>query len=113
MNWPLFQNSMLVAATSAILATVFGFACALCVAALRPSFRRFANALAVVALVLPPFHITNTWLQYFGLAGLCRSFINFTLYSLTGTVLLITLSRWPVAFLLTLGAILRIQPHHL
>src|SRR5688572_24435105 len=98
MNWPLFQNSMLVAATSAVLATLFGFAFALCAAALRPTFRRFATALAVVALVLPPFLITNTWLHYFGLAGLWRSYINFNPYSLTGTVLLITLSLWPIGF---------------
>jgi ABC-type Fe3+ transport system permease subunit/DNA-binding beta-propeller fold protein YncE len=113
MNWPLFQNSMLVAGSSAALATLIGFAFALFAAALRPALRRLAIALAVVALVLPPFLITNTWLQYFGLAGLWKSYLNFNLYSLTGTVLLVTLSLWPVAFLLILGSIIRIQPLYL
>jgi ABC-type Fe3+ transport system permease subunit/DNA-binding beta-propeller fold protein YncE len=113
MNWPLFQNSMLVAGSSAALATLIGFAFALFAAALRPAFRRVAIGLAVVALVLPPFLITNTWLQYFGLAGLWKTYLNFNLYSLTGTVLLIMLSLWPVAFLLILGSIFRIQPLYL
>jgi ABC-type Fe3+ transport system permease subunit/DNA-binding beta-propeller fold protein YncE len=113
MNWPLFQNSMLVAGSSAILATLIGFVFALFAAALRPSFRRLAIGAAVVALVLPPFLVTNTWLQYFGLAGIWKPYVNFNLYSLTGTVLLITLSLWPVAFLLTFGAITRIQPLYL
>ena len=113
MNWPLFQNSMLVAGSSAIIATLIGFAFAVFTAALRPNFRRLAIGAAAVALVLPPFLVTNTWLQYFGLAGVWKSYVNFNLYSLAGTVLLITLSIWPVAFLLILGAITRIQPLYL
>ena len=113
MNWPLFQNSMLVAGSSAIVATLIGFAFALFAAGLQPNLRRLAIAVAVVALVLPPFLVTNTWLQYFGLAGLWKPHVNFNLYSLPGTVLLITLSLWPVAFLLILGALMRIQPLYL
>ncbi|MGZ8900147.1 MAG: hypothetical protein ACXW3Z_08635, partial [Limisphaerales bacterium] len=113
MNWPLFQNSLVVASSSALLATLIGIAFAIFAAALRPSFRRIALAVAGVALVMPPFLVTNTWLQYFGLAGLWRPYFEFNLYSLSGTVLLITLSLWPVAFLLTLSSILRIQPVYL
>lgn len=113
MNWPLFQNSLVVAGSSALLSTLFGIAFAFFTAALRPSHRRIAIAVAAVALVLPPFLVTNTWLQYFGLAGLWRPYLDFNLYSLSGTVLLITLSLWPIAFLLTLSPILRLQPLYL
>src|SRR5688572_7624148 len=113
MNWPLFENSIVVATSSALLATLFGLAFAVFAAALRPRLRRVTVALAAVALVLPPFLVTNTWLQYFGLAGLWRSYLDFNLYSLTGTVLLITLSSWPIAFFFCFSSILRIQPQYL
>jgi ABC-type Fe3+ transport system permease subunit/sugar lactone lactonase YvrE len=113
MNWPLLQNSVVVATSSALLATLFGLAFAVLAAALRPSLQKVTIALAAVALVLPPFLVTNTWLQYFGLAGLWRSYFDFNLYSLTGTVLLITLSLWPITFFLTLSSILRTQPQYL
>src|SRR5215204_4143379 len=103
MNWPLLQNSVVVATSSALFATLFGLACALFAAGLRPVLRRVTIALAAIALVLPPFMVTNAWLQYFGLAGLWRSYFDFNLYSLTGTVLLITLSLWPITFFLTLS----------
>ena len=113
MNWTLLQNSFVVAASSAVLATLFGAAFALFAAALSGTLRRLAIAAAVIALVLPPFLVTNTWLQYFGLAGICRPYFDFNLYSLPGTVILITLSLWPVAFLLMLGSILRLQSVYL
>ncbi len=103
MNWPLFQNSIVVATSSGLLATLFGFSLAIFAAALRPEFRRLIIAVAAVALVLPPFLVTNTWLQYFGLAGLWRWYLDFNLYSLPGTVLLITLSLWPIAFFLIIS----------
>jgi ABC-type Fe3+ transport system permease subunit/DNA-binding beta-propeller fold protein YncE len=113
MNWPLIQNSIVVATSSAVLATLFGIAFAIFSAAFPPRFRRFLIAVAAVALVLPPFLVTNTWLQYFGLAGIWRPYLDFNLYSITGTVLLITLSLWPIPFFLSLSSILRIQPQYL
>src|SRR5688500_13102677 len=103
MNWTLLQNSFVVAASCALLATVLGAAFAVFATALAGVSRRLAIGAAVIALVLPPFLTTNTWLQYFGLAGTWRPYLDFNLYSFPGTVLLITLSLWPVAFFLTLG----------
>jgi ABC-type Fe3+ transport system permease subunit len=104
---------MLVAGSSAVLGTICGLTVAVFAAAVRPAWRRVVMGVAVMALVLPPFLVTNTWLQYFGLTGLWREYLDFNLYSLQGTVLLITLSLWPVAFLLTLGSMLKIQRSHL
>lgn len=113
MNWALLQNSFVVAGSCAALATLIGSACAVAAAGSSRPVRNALIALAVVALVLPPFLVTNTWLQYFGLTGSWRRFLDFNIYSLPGTVFLITLSLWPVPFLLILGALLRVQQIYL
>jgi ABC-type Fe3+ transport system permease subunit len=113
MNWALLQNSLVVAASCAALATLLGSACAVAAAGSSRPVRNALIALAVAALVLPPFLVTNTWLRYFGLTGSWRKYLDFNIYSLPGTVFLITLSLWPVPFLLILGAILRVQQIYL
>lgn len=110
MNWVLLQNSLVVAGSSALIATFCGAIFALAAASLPRFWRGVAIAGAVIALVLPPFLVTNTWLQFFGLTGTWRPFVDFNIYSLPGTILLITLSLWPVSFVVTLGSLLRIQP---
>jgi ABC-type Fe3+ transport system permease subunit/DNA-binding beta-propeller fold protein YncE len=112
-NWTLFQNSLEVAFTCAALATLVGGACAIAAAGATPRLRNTLVVLAVIALVLPPFLVANTWLQYFGLTGTWRPYLNFDIYSLPGTIFLITVSLWPVPFLLVLGALFRIQPIYL
>ena len=113
MNWTLLQNSFVVAASCAALATLLGAACAVAAVGLPRPLRNSLIVLAVVALVLPPFLVTNTWLHYFGLTGAWRRYLDFNIYSLPGTILLITVSLWPIPFLLILSALLRIQPIYL
>ena len=103
----------MVAGSSAVLATVLGCLFALFASALQKPLRHLATGFAIATLVIPPFLVTNAWLQYFGLAGSWRSIIDFNLYSLPGTVLLITVSLWPIPFLLLLGSLLRTQPLYL
>jgi ABC-type Fe3+ transport system permease subunit/DNA-binding beta-propeller fold protein YncE len=113
MSWPLLQNSLVVAICVAMLAGVVGGMFALFAAGLPRSARSLAIALGIAVLVLPPFLVSNTWLNFFGLNGTWRSYLNFDIYSLKGTVLLITLQLWPISFLLSLGAILRIDRTYL
>ncbi len=113
MNFALLQNSVVVAGSSALLASCFGVAGAIFAAGVGRKLRGIAIGSAVLSLILPPFLITNTWLKFFGLAGTLRPYLDLNLYSLAGTVWLITLSLWPVAFLLVLGSILRIQSVYL
>src|SRR4051812_6975734 len=105
MNWVLLQNSLLVALSSAAAATLLGIAAALFTAGLHPILRKGLSACGILALALPPFLVTNTWMNYFGLAGTWRPWINFDVYTLKGTVLLISLLYWPLAFLLILSRI--------
>ena len=73
---------------------------------------RWQNALlaaAVATLVLPPFLVVNCWLQLLGMAGLWRRWLPFNIYSLGGTVWVLTLLTWPIALLLVRGAWQRLK----
>src|SRR4051812_30313107 len=113
MTWPLIQNSLLVAGCTTALAGLIGLSFALLAATLPRSSRHVAVALGIAVLILPPFLVSNAWLNYFGLNGSWRGYLNFDIYTLKGTVLLLTLQLWPVTFLLTLGSILRIDRTYL
>jgi ABC-type Fe3+ transport system permease subunit/DNA-binding beta-propeller fold protein YncE len=112
-NLLLLKNSLAVALGSALLAALWGLAIALVAATLGRRWRNTLVGLSVVAFVLPPFLTASTWLHYFGLAGLLRPYVPFELFSLSGTVLLISLQLWPVVFFLTLTAITRIDRAYL
>jgi ABC-type Fe3+ transport system permease subunit len=64
---------------------------------------------AVIALVLPPFLVTNCWLDLLGQNGTWRIWLPFNLYSLGGAVWLLTLLTWPITTLLVLGAWNRLE----
>lgn len=113
MNWALLQNSLLVAGLTTLLATGSGFAAALWVAGVETRWRRRLLAVAVIALVLPPFLVTNCWLHYLGLAGVWRSWLPLNIYSLGGVVWILALLTWPITLLATLTAWKNIQPSQL
>jgi ABC-type Fe3+ transport system permease subunit/DNA-binding beta-propeller fold protein YncE len=104
MNWLLLQNSVIVSAATALLATAIGFAAALFAAALPKRAQAAMLIFAIIALVMPPFLVTNCWLDLFGTQGLLRRWIPFNVFSLAGAVLILTLLTWPVPFLLIWSA---------
>ena len=69
--------------------------------------------MAVVALALPPFLVTGCWLHLLGLTGVWRGWLPFNIYSLGGTVWILSLMLWPVSLLLILGAWRRLEPGQL
>ncbi|HEX4644343.1 MAG TPA: ABC transporter permease subunit, partial [Verrucomicrobiae bacterium] len=66
-------------------------------------------AMAVVALAMPPFLVTNCWLHYLGDAGAWRGWLPFKIYSLGGAVWILTLLTWPITLLAVLGAWRRLE----
>ena len=66
MNWPLLKNSLLVGGLTTLLATTLGFLSALWLTALEKRWRNFFLAAAIIALALPPFLVTNCWLDLLG-----------------------------------------------
>src|SRR5690349_11676514 len=113
MSWILLKNSVIVAGATAMLAGSLGFGFALFASGLSRFGRLVSVSVAIAAFVLPPFLVTNTWLNYFGLNGTWRPYVDFDIYSLPGTVLLLTLLLWPLSFLLSLAGLLRIDAAYL
>jgi iron(III) transport system permease protein len=113
MNWLLLMNSLLVAGVTALAAGLFGFLAALWVAGLEGRWRRRLLLLAVVAVVLPPFLVTNCWLDLLGLNGAWRPWLPFSIYSLGGTAWVLALLTWPISMLAALSAWQRLQPSQL
>ena len=69
MNWLLLKNSLLVGGLTTLLAASFGFAGGAVAGGLEGRWRHRLLAVAVMALALPPFLVTNCWLHFLGLRG--------------------------------------------
>lgn len=113
MNWPLLQNSLLVAAATTAFAAILGIAAALALAGSGKHVRTGALALAAVALALPPFLVTNCWLDLLAGNSAWRGWVPFHIFSLSGVVWILTLLTWPIFLFATLGAWRRLEPGQL
>ncbi len=113
MNWVLLKNSLWVSGLTTLLAVVCGFAAALCVTGLTRQARAFALGVAVAALALPPFLVTNCWLDFLGANGSWRNWLPFDILSLGGTVWILTLLLWPIPMLAFCSAWHRLEPAQL
>jgi len=109
MNWPLLQNSLLLAGTTTALAVGLGLVAALWLATLESRWRNVFLVLAVVALALPPFLVTNCWISLLGETGVLRAWLPFGIYSLGGTIWILALLLWPITLLATLAAWRRLE----
>jgi ABC-type Fe3+ transport system permease subunit/DNA-binding beta-propeller fold protein YncE len=113
MNWALLQNSLLVSAAATAVATAFGLTAALFTSSLEPRARGVFLALAAAALALPPFLVTNCWMDLFGHTGVLRRWLPLDIYSAGGTIWVLALMFWPVTFFAALGAWQRLEAGHL
>lgn len=109
MNWPLLLNSLLVGSLTTLLSGLLGFVAALTLAACEQRIRKLLLVAAIIALVLPPFLVTNCWLELLGAEGTWQSWLPLNIYSLGGVVWLLTLLTWPLTTLLVLGAWCRLE----
>jgi len=112
MNWLLLKNSILVSGGATLLAVVLGLAAALFIAGVSRGRRALIGAV-LVALVLPPFLVTNTWLDWLGQSGALRRWLPLNIYSLGGAAALLAMLHWPITTLLALGAWNRLEPAQL
>ena len=109
MNWPLLQNSLLLAGTTTVLAMGFGLVAALWLATLEARWRNVFLALAIVALALPPFLVTNCWISLLGETGTLRAWFPLRIYSLGGTTWILALLLWPITLFAALAAWRRLE----
>jgi len=112
MNWLLLKNSILVSGGATLLAVVLGLAAALFIAGVSRGRRALIGAV-LVALALPPFLVTNTWLDWLGQSGALRRWLPLNIYSLGGAAALLAMLHWPITTLLALGAWNRLEPAQL
>ncbi|HWI58355.1 MAG TPA: hypothetical protein VNZ22_14100, partial [Bacillota bacterium] len=113
MNWLLLKNSLLVSSFTTLLALGFGFLAALWLACLPSRWQSRFLALAVIALALPPFLVTNCWLHYLGHTGVWQGWLPLNLFSLGGTVWILSLLLWPITLLAVWSAWHRLEPAQL
>lgn len=112
LNWTLLANSLFVAAASTLLAFVLGFAYAVLMSAAPSRVRRLLLAGALAVLALPSFLVTNSWIDLLGTSGLLHSFLRLNLYSLPGTVWILSLMLWPIPAIAIWSAWPKLEPVH-
>ncbi|MGA2864471.1 MAG: 6-bladed beta-propeller [Verrucomicrobiota bacterium] len=113
MNWLLLKNSLLVSGLATLLAVSFGLVAALWLAGLPRRWRNRLLAVAVAALALPPFLVTNCWLRYLGHSGLWHSWLPLSIISPGGTIWILSLLTWPITLLAVWSAWQRLEPAQL
>ena len=113
MNWPLLLNSLLVALLTTALAVGLGFGAAVFLAGIDTLWRHGLLALAIAALAMPPFLVTNCWLDLLGGNGVLHRWLPLNIYSLGGTVWLLALLTWPITLFGVLTAWQRLEPSQL
>lgn len=91
------------------LAVSFGLVAALWLATLEARWRNVVLAAAIVALALPPFLVTNCWIELLGETGLLRRWLPFNIYSLGGTIWILALLLWPITMFAALAAWRRLE----
>ena len=109
MNWTLLYNSLLVSITATVIACGIGFAAALVANGSSRFVRSILFSGALISLALPPFLIANTWLHLLVVTGVWRPYIDWNVYSLSGTVVLLALCLWPVSFFFSFAGLSRIR----
>lgn len=100
MNSALFQNSLFLSAAVTLFALTAGSIVALAFTAFTGRIRSVVLAAAAITLVLPPFLVTQCWIHLAGDTGLLKPWIPFRIYSIWGTIWILTLLHWPIAFFL-------------
>jgi ABC-type Fe3+ transport system permease subunit len=113
MNWLLLKNSLVVAGATTAVSVAVGSIAALWLCGLSAKWRRLWLSLAVVSAALPPFLVTNTWLDLAGQGGVLRNWLPVSIYTIKGTVWILALVLWPLSSIFVLGALQKIQPHQL
>jgi len=103
MNLNLLQNTLLVSTAATLAAFCFGAACALLAMSIGQAGRRTLLILAGLTLCLPPFLTANTWLHYFGLAGVWRAWLPLNILTPWGCAWVLALMFWPISFLSLIG----------
>jgi len=99
----------MVAGSTTVLALGFGLMVALWAASLPTRWRNALLVVSAITLALPPFLVTNSWLDWLGDTGQFRALLPFRIYSLVGAVWILTLILWPITTFALVAAWRRLE----
>jgi iron(III) transport system permease protein len=109
-----FLNTFLLGTTVGILATLIGFIFAYADAYMRSHFKRLFKIVSILPVISPPFVLALSAIMLFGQFGLVTrqllGITNFNIYGFKGVVMVQTMTFFPVAYLLLIGLLNRIDP---
>lgn len=109
-----FLNTLLLGTTVGILATLIGFIFAYADAYMRSHFKRLFKIVSILPVISPPFVLALSAIMLFGQFGLVTrqllGITNFNIYGFKGVVMVQTMTFFPVAYLLLIGLLNRIDP---
>ena len=100
-------------AGATLLALSFGLLAAFCSAGLPRGLRKCVFGLAIGALALPPFLVANCWLHFLGHTGVWRGWLPFDIFSLPGTIWILSLLLWPISFFFVSGALRQLESNQI
>ena len=110
MNWLLLVNSLTVAGLVTALASLFGLASAVVLAASPSTLRKVLFALNLAVLALPAFLVTNCWIDLLGVNGALHRWLPLNIFSLGGAVWILALLLWPIPALGIFTAWQKLEP---
>ena len=110
MNWLLLANSLIVAGLVTALASLFGLASAVVLAASPSTLRKVLFALNLAVLALPAFLVTNCWIDLLGVNGALHRWLPLNIFSLGGAVWILALLLWPIPALGIFTAWQKLEP---
>jgi len=112
----MFRNSMFVSTTATLFGTFIGVTLAYLTTAFKIKGRKVIDILIIISMLSPPFLGSYSWIMMFGRAGLVTQFFynNFgvvvpPIFGVTGIVLVMTLSSFPLIYLFTRGALKKVD----
>lgn len=113
-NTEIILNTLKLGVTVSILSTIVGFIFAYATAYVKMANKRIMNAIAILPIISPPFVIGLSAILLFGRIGLISRGIfgieNAEIYGFKGLVLVQTLTFFPVAYLVMVGLLQKIDP---
>lgn len=108
------KNTLLLGTTTGILSVALGFLFAYADCYIKSHFRRIFKVVSVFPMVSPPFVLGLSAMMLFGQFGfITRGLLgikDFNIYGFRGVVLVQTLTFFPVAYLMLVGLLEKIDP---
>ncbi len=109
-----FGNTLLLGVTVGILSTVIGFLFAYADAYIKSHFKKLFKVVSILPIISPPFVLALSAIMLFGQFGIItRQLLHIkdaNIYGFRGIVMVQTMTFFPVAYLLLIGLLKKIDP---